>query len=198
MADVRPQTPHAYAVPAENKPEPAPDAGHIPLTEEMDKAKWTLPPLRVVGIVLLVIAVIVGIFAYANRPKPGGAGSIDDAYAVALPGDSVLATIKVTLQNTGGKPLWIRSIKGQLNTDQGEFKDDAANAVDFERYFQGFPDLRDHSIRPLIVETRIEPGAQERGSIIVSFPVRLDAFEHRKSLSVIIEPYDQRSFTITR
>jgi len=24
--------------------QPAPDAGHIPITEEMDSAKWTLPP----------------------------------------------------------------------------------------------------------------------------------------------------------
>lgn len=198
MEDERPQPLQRAAVPEPNRDEPTPDAGHIPITEEFDRAKWTLPPMGVVGIVLVVIAVIVGIVSYAARPKPGATGSLDEAYAVAIPGDSVLATIKVTLQNTGGKPLWIRNIKAQLKTDQGEYKDDAANAADFERYFQGYPDLRDHSMRPLRVETKINPGAQERGSVIVSFPVTLDNFSKRKSLSIIVEPYDQRPVTITK
>jgi hypothetical protein len=196
MSEERPQPLQRAAAPEPNRQEP--DAGHIPITEEFDRAKWTLPPMGVVGMVLLVIAVIVGIVSYAARPKPGATGSIDEAYAVAIPGDSVLATIKVTLQNTGGKPLWIRNIKARLQTEQGEYKDDAANAVDFDRYFQGYPDLRDHSMRPLRVETKINPGAQERGSVIVSFPVTLDNFAKRKSLSIIIEPYDQAAITISK
>jgi hypothetical protein len=194
-----PQPLYRAAMPEPNRGRPEEsDAGHVPMSEEFDRAKWTLPPLGLVAIVLAVIAVIVGIVAYLARPKPGATGRIEQAYAVALPGDSVLTTMTVTVVNTGGKPLWIRNIKAQLKTDQGEYRDDAASPTDFERYFSAYPDLRDHSIRPLEVETKIEPGAQERGTVIVSFPVTLDNFNNRKSLSVIIERYDQGPLVITR
>ncbi len=179
------------------EPEP-PDAGHMPMTEEFDRAKWTLPPFGVVAITLLAIAVIIGVISYGLRPKPGGIGSIDDAFAVAVPGESVLATLKLSLQNSGGKPLWIKDLKAQVTTEKGEFEDVAANAVDFERYFSGFPDLRDHSIAPLKVETKIGPGEQARGSIIVSFPVTVDQFNHRKALVVTVEPYDQAPIVIKK
>jgi hypothetical protein len=35
------------------------------------------------------------------------------------------------------------------------------------------------------------PGTQQKGTIIVSFPVAKDAFDKRKSISVTIQPYDQ-------
>ena len=61
--------------------QPAPDAGHIPITEEMDSAKWTLPPVLPVLIVLAVLAAIVGGGAYLMRPKPGATGAITGVYA---------------------------------------------------------------------------------------------------------------------
>jgi hypothetical protein len=185
------------AVPEPNR-EPEPDAGHIPMTEEFDKAKWTLPPLGTVGMVLAVLAVIIGIVSFITRTRPAGAGNISEAYAIAMPDNTVLAAVTLTLRNTTQKPLWIRNLKARIKTDQGEFTDDAANAVDFDRYFQAFPDLRGHSSQPLKVETKIMPGAQESGTVIVSFPVTVDDFNARKSLSVIVEPYDQRPITITK
>ncbi|MFB3917958.1 MAG: hypothetical protein ACE14M_14610 [Terriglobales bacterium] len=197
MADDKPPMLQRSAMPGPNR-EPGPDAGHIPMTEEFDKAKWTMPPLGVVGGVLAVLAVIIGIVSFVTRPKPAGAGSVSEAYAIAMPDNTVLAAVTLTLRNTTEKPLWIRNIKARIKTDQGEFTDDAANAVDFERYFQAFPDLRSHSIQPLKVETKIMPGAQEGGTLIVSFPVTVENFNARKSLSVIVEPYDQRPITITK
>ena len=174
------------------------DAGHVPMSEEFDRAKWTMPPMGVVAIVLAVIAIIVGLVSYGMRPTAAATGSIDEAFAVALPGDNVLATMKVTLNNVGGKPLWIKNVKAKLATDKGEFEDDAANAVDFERYFLGFPDLRNHSISPLKVETKMSPGEQARGSIIVAFPVTVDQFNNRKSLTVTVVPYDQKAIVIQK
>ncbi len=179
------------------QPQPE-DAGHIPLTEEFDKPKWTMPPIGVVVIALAAIAIVVGIVSYGMRPKPSATGSIDEAYAVALPGDRVLATIRVTLRNTGGKPLYIKAIKAQINTANGELKDEAANAADFDRYFQQNPDLREHSIQPLTVETKLSPGEETRGSVIVSFPITVDTFNNRKSLSVIVEPFDMAPVTIQK
>ena len=177
---------------------PPPDAGHIPMGEEFDRAKWTLPPWQPVAIALAIVAVIVLVVVWQLSLKPLAVGSIDDVAAVQLPGDSVLVAVQVTVTNPGKKALWIHNLKARLKTATGEFSDTAASPVDFERYFQGFPELRAHAIEPLKVETKIAPGATERGMIIVSFPVNKEAFDKRQAISVIIEPYDQRAVVITK
>lgn len=179
-------------------PTPKPDVEPVLIPEEIDSSKWSMPPWGVVGIVLLVIFVGIGIVSYIMRPKPKATGTIDEAYAVAMPDNNVMATVKLTVHNIGGRMLYIRNIKATINTDQGQFTDDAANAVDFPRYFQAYPDLREHTITPLKAEDRIRPGEQARGSVILSFPVTMDQFNSRKSLSVLIEPYDQPAFAISK
>ena len=53
-------------------PQPAgrPDAGHIPMTEEMDSARWTMPPILplLAGLVLVAIAVAVS-FLRTRAPE---------------------------------------------------------------------------------------------------------------------------------
>jgi hypothetical protein len=40
-------------------------------------------------------------------------------------------------------------------------------------------------------ETKILPGNDARGTVIVSFPVTQPVFDQRKSISVVVHPYDQ-------
>ncbi|MGA3213379.1 MAG: hypothetical protein ABSD20_18905 [Terriglobales bacterium] len=151
-------------------------------------------PLVVIA-VLVVIFVAVGIYQYVSRPKPQAGGALDSAFAVALPGDRVLASISLSFRNIGKGPFWIREIKARLTGPDGkEFDDAAASPVDFERYFQAFPDLKQHSIEPLKVETKVEENQQVQGSIIVAFPVTLESFRNRKSLAVLIYPYTSNPF----
>jgi hypothetical protein len=177
--------------------EPAPDAGHIPITEEMDSAKWTLPPVLPVVIVLAALAVILGAAAYLLRQKPGVSGGIAGVYAAESPDkSSTMVLIQVKVANIGNKPLWVRNIKAQLKTDQGEWSDDAASPVDFARYFQAFPALAEHQSPPLRPETKVSPGGQAEGMVLVSFPVARDAFDKRKSLTVTLENYDRKPLVI--
>ena len=177
--------------------QPSPDAGHIPITEEMDSAKWTLPPVMPVVIVLLVLAAIVGVGAYFLRPKPGASGAITGVYAAETPDkSSTMVLVQVSVNNIGNKPMWVREIKAQLKTDKGEWTDDAASPVDFARYFKAFPALGLHEMPPLKPETRIAPGGQAEGMVLVSFPVDKDAFDERKSLTVTLENYDRRPMVI--
>jgi len=99
--------------------------------------------------------------------------------------------INVTVHNSGEKSLWIHDIKGKIVTDSGERSDEAASGVDFDRYFQAFPALKEHALAPLPPETKIPPGGQAQGTIVVTFPVTQEEFDKRKSLSVVIQPYDQ-------
>jgi hypothetical protein len=183
------------------EPTPEPDARPIidlgpgpgiNIEEEFGTAKRNLPPAKIVAIVLGVAAVILGIFAFVTRAKPQGNGSLDNIAAVEIPDQhAVMVAINVTLNNSGKKSLWIHDIKAKLTTDVGEFPDEAASAVDFERYFQAFPALKEHAIAAIPPETKIPPGGQAQGTIVVSFPVTKADFDKRKSLSVAIQPYDQ-------
>jgi hypothetical protein len=104
----------------------------------------------------------------------------------------ILSAITLTLRNTGVKPLWIKTIKAQLTTGDGKvLDDDAASAVDLDRYFLAFPALKESSAPAISPETKLPAGSEQRGTIIVSFKVDRAAFDQRKSLSVAIQPYDQ-------
>jgi len=177
--------------------QPPPDAGHIPITEEMDSAKWTLPPAMPVVIVLVVLAAIVGVGAYLMRAKPGASGVITGVYAAETPDkSSTMVLVQVSVNNIGNKPMWVREIKAQLRTDKGDWTDDAASPVDFARYFKAFPALGPHEMPPLKPETKIAPGGQAEGMVLVSFPVSKDAFDKRTSLTVTLENYDRRPMVI--
>jgi hypothetical protein len=179
-------------------PPPQPPSPPEPITEfhigdEFGTAKRNLPPAGIVLICIAVVAVIVGLFAFKERPKPQGAGSIDFVVAAEVPGQNMILTaITLTLRNTADKPLWIHTLKAQLTTaDDKTFDDDAASAVDLDRYFQAFPALKESSEPPLSPETKLLAGTEQRGTIIASFKVTREAFDQRKSLTVTIQPYDQ-------
>jgi len=160
--------------------------------EEFGTAKKNLPSLKIVGIAVAVIAVVTIIASLVQRPQSATAGSIDDVISVEVPDQNlVMVAINVSFQNNGTKPYWIHTIKADLDTAGGSFSDDAASPADFDRYFQAFPTLKQHALAPLEREAKINPGGQAQGTIIVAFPVTPDAFIHRKSLKVTIQPYDQ-------
>jgi hypothetical protein len=161
--------------------------------EEFGTAKRNLPPAGIVLICIAAIAVIIGIFAFRERPKPQGAGSVNLVAAVEVPGQNmVLAAITLTLRNAAPRPLWIHTLTAQLTTADGKtFDDEAASAVDLDRYYHAFPALRGGSDAPLTPETKLLAGNEQRGTIIVGFKVSKEDFNQRKSLTVAIQPYDQ-------
>jgi hypothetical protein len=164
----------------------------INVTQDMATPERTLPPAKIVLIVLGVLLVVLAIYGFIGRAKPQGAGSIDNLAVVEVPNqNSVLVAFTVTLHNSGEKPLWIHNIEGKLKADSKDYSDDAASAVDFDRYFQAFPALQQNSQKALVPETKIMPGNEAHGTVIVSFPVTQDAFNKRQALSVVIHPYDQ-------
>jgi hypothetical protein len=167
--------------------------------EEFGTAKRNLPPPKVLAIALVLVLVVALIVIFASS-RPNGFGSIEDVNAVEIPDqNSILVTLNVSVHNSGNKSMWIHNMKATVKTeDSHEFSDDAAAPVDFERYFQAFPALKARAIAPLTVETKIPPSADAKGTIMVSFPIALDAFNKRKALTVTIQPYDQRAVEIKK
>ncbi len=106
-----------------------------------------------------------------------------------------MVLVEVTIRNVSDKTLYIKALKAAVKTDQGDQSDEAASASDYERYFAAYPDLRGHAA-PLMVETKIPPGGEQKGTVMVSFPVTPQQFDGRKDLTVTIEPYDQNPIVL--
>ena len=167
--------------------------------EEYGTARKSLPPAGIVAICVAVIAAIVGVYSLTNRAHAVSTGSIDDVVAVPMPGqEMVMIALNISLQNNEQKPAWIKSISVAADVGGNKQTDEAAPAVDVQRYFQSMPELKQHALDLLTPETRISPGSKIAGTIVVSFPVNSDAFAARKSLTVTVTPYDELPIVIRK
>jgi hypothetical protein len=162
------------------------------ICEEYGTARKNLPPTRILLISIGVVAVIVAIYSLTHRAHSVSTGSIDNVAAVQMPGqDAVMVAINISLQNNEDKPIWIKTIQATSDVGGSKQTDDAAPAVDSQRYLETFPELKQNALNFLTPETRINPRSKVEGTIVVSLPVKADAFAARKSLTVTVLPYDE-------
>jgi hypothetical protein len=188
-ASVPPATPTG---PATSTPPSVKRGPTIRIGDEFGTAKRNLPPVKVLLIALAGVLVIAGVVAFLQRPKPQAAGSLDNVTAVQIPNQTAsLVALTFTLRSSGERPLWVHSIQARVATSSGEQTSDAVSAVDFDRYYQAFPTLKENAQPALAPEDKLQPGQELKRTVIVSFPVTLDEFNQRKAVSVIIQPYDQ-------
>lgn len=191
------QTPNPTPVPpsTQNAQADSPAAQRGPtinIADEFGTAKRNLPPIKVLLMATAGVLIIVGIASFVQRAEPQGAGSLDNVAAVDLPGqNSVLVALTFTLHNSGKKSLWVHDVHSKLLTSAGESSGEAVSAVDFDRYYQAFPALKQNALTALSPEDKLQPGEEIKRTVMVSFPVALDAFNQRRSVSVVIQPYDQ-------
>ena len=191
------QTPPAPVPPANPSAPPDTTAAAQPgptihIGDEFGTAKRNLPPVKILLAATAAILIIVGIYSFFQRAKPQGGGSLDNVNAADLPGqNAVLVALTFTLRNSGEKSLFVHDIRGKLVTANGEQSGEAVSAVDFDRYYQAFPELKANTQPALAPEDKLPPGQEIKRTVMVSFPVTLDAFNQRKAVSVVVQPYDQ-------
>lgn len=195
MAELTPNTtpvpPATPSVPAVVTPVPQ-RGPTINIGDEFGTAKRNLPPVKVLLLTTAAILIVVGIASFFQRAKPQGSGSLDNVTAVAIPGqNSALVALTFTLRNSGEKSLWVHNVQVTLTTSSETLSSSAVSAVDFDRYYQAFPALKADTQPALSPEDKLQPGQELRRTVIASFPVTLDAFNQRKSVSVVVQPYDQ-------
>jgi hypothetical protein len=192
------------STPSPTPPPPAPETAPAEQTEfnigeEYGTARKSLPPAGIVAICLAVVVAIVAGYALTHRAHPLSSGSIGDIVSVTVPGqDMVMVAVNISVQNNSEKPSWIHTIQASLDTGSSKLTDDAAPAVDAQRYFEAFPDLKAHALDILTTETRMNPGEKIAGTVVVSFPVKADAFAARKALTVTVSPYDELPVVMTK
>ena len=190
-----PEAPQPAATPESNSQSPI----SFNIGEEYGTARKNLPPIKIVLIAIGIVFIVAAILILIQRPHSLATGSITDVSSVDVAGQNiVMVALNVSLHNRSATNYWIKSIKVSVDTPTGHFDDDAASAVDFDRYFQAFPALKEHSLAPLIAETKIAPGAAASGTVVVSFPITADDFANRKSLNITIQPYDAIPLVLTK
>ena len=164
----------------------------INIGDEFGTAKRNLPPVKILLLATAGVLIIAGIASFLQRAKPQAAGSLENVTAVAIPGQSAaLVALTFTLRNSSAKSLWVQRIQGKVVTSGGELSSDAVSAVDFDRYYQAFPPLKTNVQPALSPEDKLQPGQELKRTVMVSFPVTLEGFNQRRSVSVVIQPYDQ-------
>jgi hypothetical protein len=192
MPDQTPAPPPQPPVPQPASPTPASKGPTINIGEEYGTAKKNLPPAKIVLIAIGAVLVIVLIASFLKRATPQASGSLDNVTAVEIPGQgSTMVALTFTLHNTSEKILYVHTLESKLQSPSGDSTADAVSAIDFDRYFQAFPALKNGAQPALPPETKLQPGESTTRTIIVAFPVTLDVFNQRKSVSVVIWPYDQ-------
>ncbi|MGH8459832.1 MAG: hypothetical protein ACRESV_10800, partial [Nevskiales bacterium] len=162
-----------------------------------------------------VIAVLVFLVS-RQTSKPSTTGAITHVVAAELPAPpepsakkgntpatpepekSVMAVVHLRLENKSAKPLFLRAIRVRLEVSGGQMEEDeAASAVDHDRYLQAYPELLPHKIAALPPETTIPPGTQQDGMAMFTFPVSRESFDQRKSLTVTVDLYDRAPLVLT-
>lgn len=195
---MREDTPITPPLPSTTVPPAEEPKYKFDIGEEFGTAKRNLPPAKILAIALVILVAVAAIVVF-TQSRPSSSGSIESVSAVEIPNqNSILVAINLSLHNGGEKPFYIHTLNASVSTEMGDFKDEAASPIDFDRYFQAFPELKQHTLEPLKVETKIPPGGDAAGTIIVSFPLSKEAFDKRKSLKVIVQPYDQRAVVLSK
>src|SRR5258708_4258341 len=133
-------------------------AGRIPFTQEFDRGRRTMPAALPVVIAFAAVAIVVALIVFFNRSKPSAAGTMTKVASAAIQDDGVMVAIQIKFDNTTGERLWIKSIKSELETADGQkYSDDAAPSSDMERYLQAFPVLAESRVGALQEEMKIPP-----------------------------------------
>ena len=197
MPDPTPSVASPSSQPA--APQKPADAGHVPMTEEFDSAKWSLPPVVPVLIAAVVVAMVVVLFSW-HASKPLIVAKVLGAYATQSGPSQVLVGVQLSVQNSTKGPIWIKDVRVEVKPAGSDkpLSDRAAPASDLDRYLQAFPDLAAHKMPAMDLDQKMQPGDSAQGMVIVSFPITKEAFDKRQSLKVTFDLYDHLPFTITQ
>lgn len=166
---------------------------HIPFSDAPERRS----PLSIAAPWLIAAIVILAgayLFVHSTEAPPVAQGKITKLFAVQQPGaDRVIVGVEMQLKNAYDKDIIVRGITAKLVTSDGkDYTDQAAAAGEHERYYKAIPELKQSDAPPLLFDTKLTPGQETKGLLIVGFPVTKDAFDRRQSLEVKMDFYGMK------
>ena len=101
--------------------------------------------------------------------------------------DQVLVFANLHLKNQSDKPIILKDLLTNATFDDGIHSSYAATALDFDRIFIAYPELKDLHGKPLVRDTVLQPGQSLDGEIISSFHVSKQQWAAHKDLNFTIQ-----------
>jgi hypothetical protein len=152
----------------------------------------------------VVVSVGITLFLMANRVPPVAAGEVTqvwahsvhtltspvDANGVQAPDeqfDQVLVLARVRVRNQSKDPIVLKDMLTNATFDDGIHSSYAATALDFDRIFIAYPELKSLHTKTLIRETIVAPGQILDGTIVSSFHVSKAQWAAHKDLNFSIQ-----------
>lgn len=111
--------------------------------------------------------------------------------------DQVLVFANLHIRNQSDKPIVLREIMTNATFEDGLHSSFIAGAVDYQRIFIAYPELKSLEGSPIVRETVIPPGQTLSGMVVSSFHVTKEQWESRKDLSFTIQLQYHPDLTIT-
>ena len=163
--------------------------------EEFTKGTSNALPASVIAAVLVSIAILLYV-KLGEKPMPATGDVTNvvahmmhrqtaafDAAGAAMSQDSfdqMLVFAHVKLQNKSKDPLFLHQIMANVTLNDGIHTSYVAVPSDYERAFQGYPELAPLHGKPLPVEIALEPGQSIEGDILSSFRMSKADWDARK------------------
>lgn len=100
--------------------------------------------------------------------------------------DQVLVFAVLHIRNQSDKPIILKDLLTNATFDDGIHSSYAATALDFDRIFIAYPNLKKLEATPLLRDTVIAPGQTLAGEVISSFHVSQAQWAARKDLNFTV------------
>lgn len=170
---------------------------HIPFSDAPERRS----PLAIAApwlIAAVVIAVGAYLFLRFTEAPPVATIKVNKTFAAQQSGaDQTLVGLELTLKNVYDKDIIVRGIHAKLTTADGkDYTDQAAAAGDQANYFKAVPELKQSDAPPLAFDSKLTPGQEITGLIMLGFPVNKEAFDKRKSFDVTLDFYGMKPIVI--
>jgi hypothetical protein len=194
------------------------DPAHPGMGQEMDSARWTLPPVVPVLIAFAVLAAVFGWYSYHERPgmishaKVEGfrtyaqhfkTAQVTDRHMTVVTNpdeyDQLLVLAHINLKDVNDKKtLTLKSIDAKLDTgtDQGELTATQSTHEDQEQALAAYKEIADFKMAPLRAGQELKPGQETTGLVMFSFPVSQEVWKNRKDFTITLSFYDQNPLVL--
>ena len=157
---------------------------------------------RILAAVVAAILVTIAVFLYVRlgEKPPVASAQVSnvtahlmhretagiDASGAPMPKDvfdQVLVFAHVRLENKTKGPLFLHQIAANATLPDAIYHSYAASPIDYERIFQGYPELASLHGHAIPTQTTIEPGQTLEGDFVSAIRINKQQWDSRKELS---------------
>jgi hypothetical protein len=166
-----------------------------------------------VSAIILILAIAVFVFFIRKPPESTGEILQVNLYPVhstesgspgqgmagdSEPYDQLVILAKVRVHNQTNIPLFLQDISAEVTSADGsKMSSIAAGSQDFDRIFRAFPSLASVRSAPFDRSATINPGDNEEGLAIFSFPFTEQQWSSRKKATIHISFIHQSDLVLT-